>query len=197
MTFSQDFFFDRGCFWRACANYVTDRLSCRAYSALFITVCKVRKIQFHWATRILAEYQAYHPTYISFPVFDNDFHVYFMRGLQRYAKKNFTVAFLKSALSILRCTWTGGMNLKILLGYNIKYLSIWPFMRHPWFPTRKASKLTFVCFQLPIIFPLDLDKSDKNFLHQFADQLESKILNPALWLVGQHQIYGGNYKQIR
>ena len=25
---------------------------------------------------------------------------------------------------------------------------IWPFIGHPWFPTRKASKLTFACFQL-------------------------------------------------
>ena len=40
------------------------------------------------------------------------------------------------------------INLKIFLGYDINYLSIWPFMGHPWFPTRKASKLIFVCFQL-------------------------------------------------
>ena len=59
----------------------------------------------------------------------------------------FTVAFFISTLSILRCTWTGQINLKIFLGYHINYLSIWPFMCHPWFPTRKASKLTFVCFQ--------------------------------------------------
>ena len=39
-------------------------------------------------------------------------------------------------------------DLKIFLGYDINYLSIWPFMHHPWFPTRKASKLIFVCFQL-------------------------------------------------
>ena len=39
-------------------------------------------------------------------------------------------------------------DLKIFLGYDINYLSIWPFMCHPWFPTRKASKLIFVCFQL-------------------------------------------------
>ena len=32
-------------------------------------------------------------------------------------------------------------DLKIFLGYDINYLSIWPFMCHPWFPTRKASKL--------------------------------------------------------
>ena len=31
-------------------------------------------------------------------------------------------------------------GLKIFFGYNINYLSIWPFMRHPCFPTRKASK---------------------------------------------------------
>ena len=51
---------------------------------------------------------------------------------------------------VLRCTWTGRINLKICLGYDINYLSIWPFMRHPWFPSRKASKLTFVCFQLQL-----------------------------------------------
>ena len=39
-------------------------------------------------------------------------------------------------------------DLKKILGYDINYLSIWPFMRHPWFPTRKASKLRFTCFQL-------------------------------------------------
>ena len=55
--FHKIFFFDRSCFLRAYANYVTDRLSCWAYSALFISVCKVRKIQFHWATKILAGYQ--------------------------------------------------------------------------------------------------------------------------------------------
>ena len=31
------------------------------------------------------------------------------------------------------------------------YLSTWPFMRHPWFPTRKASNLTFICFQLQLL----------------------------------------------
>jgi hypothetical protein len=56
--------------------------------------------------------------------------------------------FFKSTLSFLRCTWTGRVNLKIFLGYNFNFLSISPFMRYPWFPTRKTSKLTFVCFQL-------------------------------------------------
>ena len=59
--------------------------------------------------------------------------------------------FFKSTLYILRCTWTGWINLKILPGCNIIYLSIWPFIRHPWFPTRKASKLTFICFQLQLL----------------------------------------------
>ena len=63
--------------------------------------------------------------------------------------------FFKSTLSILRCIWTGRINLKIFLGYNINYLSIWPFMCHPWFPTRKASKLTFVCFQLQLFSPIE------------------------------------------
>ena len=46
-------------------------------------------------------------------------------------------------------------DLKIFLGYDINYLSIWPFMGHPWFPTRKASKLTFACFQLAGWWPCD------------------------------------------
>ena len=68
-----------------------------------------------------------------------------LSGLKKYAKKkNFSqLLFLKSTLSVLRCTWTGQINLKIFLGYDINYLSIWPFMCHPWFPTRKASKLRF------------------------------------------------------
>ena len=36
---------------------------------------------------------------------------------------------------------------------NINYLSIWTFKRHPWFSTRKASKLTFACFQLQLFNP--------------------------------------------
>ena len=59
-----------------------------------------------------------------------------MSGLQKNAKKYFSRwLFLKSILSVLRCTWTGRINLKIFLGYDINYLSIWPFMCHPWFPT--------------------------------------------------------------
>ena len=47
-------------------------------------------------------------------------------------------------------------DLKNFLGHHIKYLSIWPFMCHPWFPTRKASKLTFVCFQLQLSSPCNV-----------------------------------------
>ena len=61
--------------------------------------------------------------------------------------------FFKSTLSILRSTWRGRTNLKIFLEYNLNYLSIRPFMCHPWFPTRKAWKLTFVCFQLQLFSP--------------------------------------------
>ena len=47
-------------------------------------------------------------------------------------------------------------NLKIFLGHHIKYLSIWLLMCHPWFPTRKASKLTFICFQLQLSSPCNV-----------------------------------------
>ena len=51
-------------------------------------------------------------------------------------------------------TWTGRLNLKIFSEYDINYFkSIWPFMCHPWFHTRKASKLRFVCFQLQLFCP--------------------------------------------
>ena len=91
-------------------------------------------------------------------------------------KKNFHGGlFFKSTLSILRCTWTGRTNLKILLGYNINYLNIWPFMRHPWFPTRKASKLKFICLQLQLLntiqglLGLDL-KIDHHYLQQHGEK---------------------------
>ena len=59
-------------------------------------------------------------------------------------KKKIHGGFLrKSTLSVLRCAWTGQINLNVFLGYDINYLSVWPFMRHLWFLTRKASKLTF------------------------------------------------------
>ena len=77
--------------------------------------------------------------------------VWILSGLLEYAKKTFSQCFFKSLLSVWRCIWTGQINLKILLGYNISYLSIWPFMHHPWFPTRKDSKLTFICFQLQLL----------------------------------------------
>ena len=68
--------------------------------------------------------------------------------IAKKCKKKSRCFFFKSALSVLRCSWTGRINLKIFFGYDVNYLSIQPFMRHPWFPTRKASKATFVSFQL-------------------------------------------------
>ena len=59
--------------------------------------------------------------------------------------------FMKSTFSVLRCRWTGPINLKIFFGHHINYLIIWPFMCQPWFPTRKASKLAFVCFQHQVL----------------------------------------------
>ena len=81
-----------------------------------------------------------------FVIFDNIFHVYLMSGLQKMQFFFSRWLFFKSTLSVLRCTWTGRINLKI-----IRYPKIWPFMRHPWFPTRKASNLTFFCFQLQLL----------------------------------------------
>ena len=81
--------------------------------------------------------------------------------ISKKCKKNFFRGgfFFKSTLSVLRSTWTDRINLKIFLGHHIAYLSIWPFMCHPWFPTRKASKLTFVGFQHQVLNTLQgLDK---------------------------------------
>ena len=61
--------------------------------------------------------------------------------IAKNAKKKFRGGFFfKSTFSVLRCTWTGRINLKIFFGYDINYLSIWPFKRHPWFPIRKWIK---------------------------------------------------------
>ena len=48
-----------------------------------------------------------------------------------------------SHLSILESHGQARINLKKKLGYNINFLSIWPFMRHPCFPTIKVSKVSF------------------------------------------------------
>ena len=65
-------------------------------------------------------------------------------------KKKFFSRWLFEIIHIIRFEiWDlRSRDLKKFLGYDINYLSIWPFMRHPWFPTRKASKLRFTCFQL-------------------------------------------------
>ena len=69
-----------------------------------------------------------------------------MNGLQKYPKRNISRWLFKinHIICFVRCTCTGRINLIILLGYDINYLSIWPR-----FPIRKASKLSFVCFQHP------------------------------------------------
>ena len=60
---------------------------------------------------------------------------------------------------------------KIFLGYDINYLSIWRFMCYPWFPMRKASKLTFACFQLAGWWPCDC----------FAENKQILVLRPFYW----------------
>ena len=67
-------------------------------------------------------------------------------------KKNFS----RWLFEIIHIFWSEiwdlrSKDLKIFLGHDINYLSIWPFMSHPWFPTRKASKLIFFCFQLQLL----------------------------------------------
>ena len=68
-------------------------------------------------------------------------------------KKKFFSQWLFEIIHIIRFEiWDlRSRDLKIFLGYDINYLSIWPFMCHPWFPTRKASKLTFICFQHQVL----------------------------------------------
>ena len=84
--------------------------------------------------------------------FENVFHICLMNGLQKYQKKNFSW-WLFEIIHIIRFEiwdlWS--RDLKKILGYDINYLSIWPFMGHPWFPTRKASKLTLTCFQHQVL----------------------------------------------
>ena len=62
-----------------------------------------------------------------------------------------------------------------ILGYDINYLGIWPCMRHPWFPTRKASKLTFVCFQLQLFSPCIVFKAVEKSLNHSTDWPCSKV----------------------
>ena len=78
-----------------------------------------------------------------------------MNGLQKYKKK--ISRWLFEIIHIIRFEiWDlRSTDLKIFLAYDINYLSIWPFIGHPWFPTRKASKLTFACFQLAGWWPCD------------------------------------------
>ena len=73
-------------------------------------------------------------------------------------KKKFFSRWLFEIIHIIRFEiWDlRSRDLKIFLGYDINYLSIWPFMCHPWFPTRKASKLTFICFQLQLSSPCNV-----------------------------------------
>ena len=65
-------------------------------------------------------------------------------------KKKFFSRWLFEIIHIIRfeMRMDSRINLKIFLGDDINYLSIWSFMHHPWFPTIKASKLIFVYFQL-------------------------------------------------
>ena len=73
--------------------------------------------------------------------------------IAKISKKNFFSRWLFEIIHIIHFEiWDlRSIDLKIFLGYDINYLSIWPFMCHPWFPTRKASKLTFICFEHQVL----------------------------------------------
>ena len=73
--------------------------------------------------------------------------------IAKISKKKFFSRWLLEIIHIIRFEiWDlRSTDLKIFLGYDINYLSIWPFMGHPWFPTRKASKLSFTCFQHQVL----------------------------------------------
>ena len=100
-----------------------------------------------------------------FLAFDNVFYAYLMSGLKKYAIFFSQWLFLNplypfwdahgQAREIWKYFWniilTKETSLQQARLVNINYLSIWPFMSHPWFPTRKASKLTFVGFQHQVL----------------------------------------------
>ena len=69
--------------------------------------------------------------------------------IAKISKKNFS-RWLFEIIHIIRFEMhmDRRINLKIFLGYDINYLSIWPFMGHPWFPTRKGLK-TNICLFSP------------------------------------------------
>ena len=72
--------------------------------------------------------------------------------IAKISKKKIFSRWLFEIIHIIRFEIWG---LKKFFGYDINYLSIWPFIGHPWFPTRKASKLRFTCFQLAGWWPWD------------------------------------------
>ena len=78
--------------------------------------------------------------------------------------------FMKSTFSVLRCRWTGPINLKIFFGHHINYLIIWPFMCQPWFPTRKASKLKYGFCKKLLRYKWTSDQLNTFFLTFCPDQ---------------------------
>ena len=68
-------------------------------------------------------------------------------------KKNFIMAFLKIHFICFEMDMDRPDKYENTFGiqYILTFLSISPFMRHPWFPTRKASKLTFYLLWAPIM----------------------------------------------
>ena len=60
--------------------------------------------------------------------------------------------------------WTGRINLKKNLGYDIKFFSIWAFMGYPFFPTKRSQKWHLSSFATDIaiyFMTILLAKEDK------------------------------------
>ena len=78
----------------------------------------------------------------------------FILDVCRPLKKKLTIFYVGprrySHLSVLESQGQARINLKFFLGYNITFLSIWPFMRHPCFPPKRSQKCHFLSFSSKI-----------------------------------------------
>ena len=84
-----------------------------------------------------------------------------MNGLEKCQKKKSRWLFEIIHIIRFEMRMDSRINLKIFLGYDINYLSIWPFMHHTCFPTGKVSKVVFFLFQFQLFSPCIVLKEEK------------------------------------
>ena len=77
------------------------------------------------------------------PILAKNIHTWCMQATEKEIKK-----FLCGTSEIFTFIRFGShgqarINLKFFLGYNINFLSIWPFMHHPCFPPKRSQKWHF------------------------------------------------------